>query len=217
VAALAEMAEPLVQLIEGEWTSRSSHERPPDVVIVALCEDRDTWVLQVQELVQNGVRPALIGAITDRSGDAVRQALRAGVDDVFFLPTEASDLSRCLVRVCETRHGSVHHSVVCALSSVAGGVGVSTLTTALGFALRRLEQRRIALVDLGMQSGALAAILDLNPEHTLSELADPTSTLDSLRLGASLTPHESGSLLARRAETDRRRRNGLGPARRVCA
>jgi pilus assembly protein CpaE len=196
VAALATMAEPLVEVVNGEGHGGGARERGPEVVIVALGDDRETWALQVQDLVGDGVRPAIIGAIADRSGDAVRQALRAGVDDVFFLPAEACDLSRCLVRVCEARQGAgPRRAVVCALGSVAGGVGVSTLTAALGFALLRLDQRRVALVDLGMQSGALAAILDLNPEHTLSELADPTRTLDSLRLEASLTPHESGLYL----------------------
>jgi pilus assembly protein CpaE len=197
VAALAEMAEPLVELTTSESTSGGSKERSPDVVIAALGEDRETWALQVQDLIGAAARPALIAAITDRSAEAVRQAMRAGVDDVFFLPVEASDLSRCLVRVCEARQSgaAAHHGIVCALGSVAGGVGVSTLTVALGFALRRLDQRRVALVDLGMQSGALAALLDLNPEHTLGELADPTTPLDSLRLEASLTPHASGLYL----------------------
>src|SRR6266851_4950920 len=172
LAALGEMAEPLVEVVSGEAKASGSRDRAPEVVIVALGEDRETWAMQIQDLV------------------------RAGVDDVFFLPAEPSDLSRCLVRICEARQGNApHHTVVCALGSVAGGVGVSTLTAALGFALRRLDQRRIALIDLGMQSSALAAILDLNPEHTLNELADPTSTLDSLRLEASLTPHESGLYL----------------------
>jgi pilus assembly protein CpaE len=74
---------------------------------------------------------------------------------------------------------------------VAGGVGVSSITAALGLALRRLTQQRVALVDLGLQCGALSAILDLDPAHTITELTDPTSTIDSIRLKSVLSTHQS--------------------------
>ena len=197
MAALAEMAQPLVEVVDTQSSPDDRHKiRSPDAIIVALGEDPETWGLQIQDVVAEGSRPAIIAAVADRSGEAVRQALRAGADDVFFLPPEISDLSRCLVRVGEMRQGGARkRAVVCALASVAGGVGVSTLTAALGFALRRMTKQRVALVDLGMQSGALAAILDLNPEHTLTELVDPSSTVDSLRLERSLAVHESGLYL----------------------
>jgi pilus assembly protein CpaE len=196
LAVLGEMAEPVVEVVEAKPGAEESHEwRAPEVVIAVLGEDRQTWGLQLQELTDGGTRPAIIAAIEDRSGEAVRQALRAGADDVFFLPAEVSNLSRCLVRVSESRTRLGDRTVVCAFSSVAGGVGVSTLTAAVGLAARRLDQRRVALIHLGMQSGALAALLDLNPEHTLSELADPSSKVDSLRLETTLTAHKSGLYL----------------------
>ena len=87
--------------------------------------------------------------------------------------------------------------------SVAGDVGVSTLTAALGLASRRITQKRVALLDLGMQSGALAALLDLNPDHTLSELVDPSNTIDSIRLESSLATHSSGLYLLDWHRTER--------------
>jgi pilus assembly protein CpaE len=197
MAALAEMAEPLVEVVDQRPGSDEQHQRrSPDALIVALGENRETWGLQIQELGGEGIRPAIIAAINDRSGEAMRRALRAGADDIFFLPADPTDLSRCLVRVGEVRQGAGgKRAVICALSSVAGGVGVSTITTALGFAVRRLDHKRVALLDLGMQSGTLAALLDLNPEHTLSELADPTSKVDSLRLENALAAHPSGVYL----------------------
>ncbi|MGH8324241.1 MAG: AAA family ATPase, partial [Steroidobacteraceae bacterium] len=192
--ALKQVTEPPVAVLEAQ---AASADEPPDMVIIALGDDPDTWQLQIEDLAQSdGSRPSVIAAITERSGDAVRKALRAGADDVFFLPAEPIDLSRCLVRVGETRrHAGGRRATICALTSVAGGAGVTTLTAALGFALMRLGHQRVALIDLGLQCGALAALLDLNPEHTISELMDPTTTVDSIRLEASLAAHASGLYL----------------------
>jgi len=66
---------------------------------------------------------------------------------------------------------------------------------ALGLALRRLTQKQVALVDLGLQSASLAAILDLETIHSIGELADPTSNLDSIRLESATCKHASGLYL----------------------
>lgn len=192
-AALASFAGLLHPVIELD---AQQGEREPDLIVIALSSDYSTWPLEIQELNQAiGSAPAVIAAIADRSNEAVRHALRAGADDIFFLPPDVGDLSRCLARG-ENRHRGVKHSgTICSLTSIAGGVGLSTLTVALGFALMRLGQRRVALVDLDLQCGVLSSILDLNPEHTLSELVDPTTTLDSIRLEASLAAHRSGLYL----------------------
>jgi len=196
LAALAQIPEPLVEVVELTGDNGDARKRPPEIVIVTLGDDEETWALQIQEIRQGAPRGAVLGAISGRSGGKVRQALRAGADDVFFLPVEPNDLSRCLVRVCETLHGGrAHRATICSIASVAGGVGVSSLALALGFALTRQNAERLALIDLGLQCGTLAAMLDLTPQFTISELVDPTSTIDSLRLESSLVAHKSGLYL----------------------
>jgi pilus assembly protein CpaE len=167
------------------------------VAIVMLGEDRESWALELHEWTQLAEPPLIIAAVPTRSADAVRLALRAGAHDVVFIPADAIDLARCLVKLAETRNlGSGRHSaIVCALASIAGGVGVSSLTVALGFALQHRTRQRVALVDLGLQGGALAALLDIEPEHSIGELIDPTVTVDSLRMESVMTVHSSGLYL----------------------
>ena len=69
------------------------------------------------------------------------------------------------------------------------------MTVALGLALRRLTQKQVALVDLGLQSASLAAILDLKSIHSIGELADPTTSVDSIRLESATSKHASGLYL----------------------
>ncbi|HKV55898.1 MAG TPA: hypothetical protein VJN94_14795 [Candidatus Binataceae bacterium] len=172
-------------------------EARADVYVVMLSDDRETWNLQIMEWAQTrDIAVPVVAAINDHSIEAVRQALRAGAADVVFVPFEASDLSRALVKVGEkVQQSGASSALICSLTSIAGGVGVSTLTVAVGLALLRLTKKRVALVDLGLQSGALAALLDLDPQHSISELVDPTTTIDSLRLESVLCSHKSGLYL----------------------
>jgi pilus assembly protein CpaE len=192
-AALARVDEPPLELVEPLQSATA----PPALYIVMLSDDRDTWNMQIAEWAQTGEkRVPVIAAVTDREADTVREALRAGASDVLFLPLEGSDVARALLKIAHT--GQMRDStgaLVCALTSIGGGAGVSSITAALALALPRLAHRRVAVIDLGLQSSALATLLDLEPEHTIAELADPTSTLDSIRLESVLSAHKSGVYL----------------------
>ena len=195
-AALAQIAELTLETIDPSPKDSATHGTTPQALIIILGTDQEMWALQIGEWLHYAIKPAIIAVVEDRSGMAVRQALRAGADEVVFMPVESSDLARCLVKIMETRQtGAARSGIVCSLTSVAGGVGVSSITAALGFALKRLTHKRIALVDLGLQCSALATILDLAPDHTVADLADPTSTVDSIRLESVLCTHESGLYL----------------------
>jgi pilus assembly protein CpaE len=167
------------------------------VTMALLADDPDTWVNELRGYSQAQAETPIIALVTLRSGDAIRAALQAGAEEVVFLPVERDDLTRCLVKMGETHKavGSIRKSVICSLTSVAGGVGVSSLIVALGFALRRITEKQVVLVDLSLQCSALSGLLDIEPEHTISELVDPNGAIDSIRLESVLCKHESGLCL----------------------
>jgi pilus assembly protein CpaE len=137
---------------------------------------------------------SVIALLNDDSPGALRAALRAGADDVLSMPLARERAYHSLLRMSELshRHEGVHEKIVCSLVSVSGGVGVSHLSLNLGLAMHRLFERRTAIVELDLQSAALAVLLNQDPEHTITELADPSSSVDSLRLESVLCKHESG-------------------------
>ena len=77
---------------------------------------------------------------------------------------------------------------------MSGGRGISSLTICLGFALQRLAKRS-ALVDLDLQAAPLSVLLDVDPEHTIADLADPTSPIDSIRLESVLSKDDAGRIV----------------------
>ena len=140
-------------------------------------------------------------------------ALSAGANEVLFMPVDPVDLARSVWTVSEINRGGGRASKAAyALVSVSGGVGVSSLTVALGLALRRLTQKQVALVDLGLQAASLSAILDLesDPFDRRTCRPDHQRRFDSPgnRRPANIPP----ACTFCRAGADRGRRDGLAQA-----
>jgi pilus assembly protein CpaE len=147
----------------------------------------------------NGGVPLTVALLAERSSQLIQSALRAGADDVLPLPPGYEDTLRILLRASEARRRATNpdHRKICSLVSMSGGRGISSLTACLGFALMRLLDKRVVLVDLDLQAAPLSVLLDIEPEHSIADLADPTSPIDSIRLESVLTKdHEGPSLLA---------------------
>lgn len=196
--SLAALSEPKMKVNEISAPGQvPPHSDAIRVLIMILEEDPEMWDQELRPWIETGEWPQVTALIKQRTSDAVRVALQAGASEVLFMPLDAVDLARSLLKVSESHPGAGKQvdKAAYALVSVSGGVGVSSLTVALGLALRRLTQRQVALVDLGLQADSLAPILDLETVHSIGELADPTSSVDSIRLESAISKHVSGLYL----------------------
>lgn len=142
------------------------------------------------------------------TSEVLQHALRAGVRDVLpvaFTPKQllkavehAEALSRQFGGHTQTvidldQSGS--HRVVSVLSS-KGGVGKSFIASNLGVILAR-GGSSVVLVDLDLQFGDLAIMLQLLPSRTIGDVAQDLERVDEQALHGYLTSHRSGvSLLA---------------------
>jgi pilus assembly protein CpaE len=102
-----------------------------------------------------------------------------------------------LLKISETRRKAERQTggVVVSLVSTVGGVGVTSLAANLGLALRYALNKRVAVVDLDLQTGGLAVFLNLEPERTIMQLCEGERKLDSIQLESALTKHPSGMYL----------------------
>jgi len=143
-------------------------------------------------------RPALFALLHDRSPDLMKRVLRAGADELLFLPLDPGDATRALLKISETRRREEVHvggGTIVSLVSLIGGTGVTSLAANLALALRYAFDKRVAVVDLDLQTGGLSVFLNLEPERTIMTLTEGTRKLDSIQLESALSKHASGIYL----------------------
>lgn len=126
----------------------------------------------------------------------LRAAMQARFNDILTVPPEADVLHAAIengLRHVQGPEGA--KGKVVALYSSKGGTGVSTLAVNLALALNHQGGLRVGVLDLDLQCGVVASLMNLQPTQTLGKLgdvqaADPNALRDELL--SRVTNHESG-------------------------
>jgi pilus assembly protein CpaE len=203
VAVLKAISDPKVEVIERAISQLSNNgddrhngsRAEPAVLMVILSENDDLPFTCLQRLAESSPRPPLIAVLPEKArAPMLRRAVRAGAEEVLFSPLKPDDLTRVLIKVIEARRRTQRHQggIVCSVTSLTGGVGVTSVAVNLALAIRRTLDRRVVLVDFDLQKGTVATILNLSSEHSILSLVDQDRAPDSLRVEAALAKHDSG-------------------------
>lgn len=150
-------------------------------------------------------KPILCIASSEDVGERVG-FLEAGADDVISRPFDARELDArvdaLLARSERSRDSSTGPSEDAPVRDVPrlvgfyspkGGVGTSTLAVNVAAALAMRGDRRVALVDLDLQWGDVATLLNVPVRHTVSDLArDAGALAEAEQVAGYAAQHGSG-------------------------
>lgn len=154
---------------------------------------------------RNGIATLMV--VDELDATLMREALRSGVDDVLTIGATADEwlesVGRARARVAvehdlraPSTEGGAPGRVVTVFST-KGGAGRSMIASNLAVLAAQKMEGRVALVDLDLQAGDLAIMLQMAPALSIFDAAQSSDRLDADAMQAYLTPHESGvSLLA---------------------
>lgn len=194
-ATLGEIREARLEVVEATPQAAAEGGLSADLALI-FCAGTETPAY-LSSCAKRKSRPKLVALLNERSPVAMRRALRAGADEVLFIPLEMGDVNRLILRLIQERRRGERggDGVIYSVASLSGGVGTTTVAGNLAIAFSRLLGKQTALVDLDLQNGGLNIFLHLQPEQTIAPLVKIASNLDSMKLEAALTEHSSGVYL----------------------
>ncbi len=179
----------------------TSRLRQPDFVLAEMGRD----VSEIQALAEEigVVAPdASVIAVYRRQAFAdpelesnlIIEALRARVVDFLRRPISTGELYAIadrLERSSEAPRSGPLGMVACFVSN-KGGVGKSTVSTNVACELARRHPGEVILLDLSLQLGICASMLDLDPTQSIADAAEQLDRLDTTLLQQLAIRHSSG-------------------------
>lgn len=190
------------ETVPGPEGMHLARELRPDIVLLNMEEPLVRALKTLEALVTNFPEIPVIAISSLSSRDSMRKAMLGGARDFLTKPlnrTELLDALETVVRQEEKRQlfrdarvsTEPEHGSIVAVFGPKGGVGKSTLAVNLSIAMARAKQR-VALLDLDIDEGADAILLNLKPEKSLLDLPSSLSQSDPELLKSYMTPHSSG-------------------------
>jgi pilus assembly protein CpaE len=135
--------------------------------------------------------PLLVDALRAGVREVVEERNLAGVNDAV---KRVRDVAAAMRQ--RSNHGEGGEDdgrgVVVTVFSAKGGCGKTTLASNLAASLADGGRRNVCLVDLDLNFGDVAIVLQLFPAHTLADAVPLIETLDLPAVTALLTPHSPG-------------------------
>jgi pilus assembly protein CpaE len=208
VAARSELLSPLISAVEscskislvgtavsGEEAVTALAELSAHVALVDFSLPGISGVKVVEFFVRR--RPDMVSILLADEADPrfLRLGMLAGAREFIVWPVTAAELELSLQRAARlsaqregesrlspplpTAHGPAASAKVVAMVGAKGGTGASFLTANLAsIAGQNMPGVSVALVDLNLNSGDLAAVTDIQPQKDLTDLVPVIGALD---------------------------------------
>ena len=133
----------------------------------------------------------------------LRKAMSAGAREYLTKPPSNDELVSTIKRVYEIESKfkqnytpppsvEVAQGKIITVFSTKGGVGKSTIAVNLTTAIAQLTQKKCVIIDLDLQFGDMAMMLDLIPRRTISDLVSENDFSDPKLIENYLLSHPNG-------------------------
>jgi pilus assembly protein CpaE len=165
-------------------------ERSPNVLLVDV-GGVDLPVSKLHDLAEVCEPNVTVIAIGDRDEIGLyRDLLHAGVSDYVVKPLSPQLISRALTGHADHQAAPIRRKLakVIAFSGARGGVGTTTIAVNLAWHLANRQNRRVALLDLDLQYGAVCLLLGLTPTAGLQDALQNPHRIDSTLVERAMLP-----------------------------
>ncbi len=131
----------------------------------------------------------------------LKKAMFAGAREYIVKPFSSEDLTQTILKTYEFQNkrksiinvqNQQINTKIFTIFSTKGGVGKTTIASNLAVAIARSTKKRVALMDLDLQFGDVAVMLNLSLKNTIYDLIKEINDVDSDTIEDYLVTHFSG-------------------------
>lgn len=177
----------------------------PDVVILDATSGDTTQQEAVEIIAREAPFATLVVVSPSPDLHTATAFMQAGADGYLLRPFRPDHLADYTYQLHQRVAGRKRHWVnrqldlinprrphLVAVFSPKGGVGKTTLAANLAVSLRMETRDPVTLLDMDLESGDAATLLDLGPRRTVVDYARALAAGDEVDLAAYLTAHHTG-------------------------
>ena len=183
----------------GEWSLKSVGSKElPDILIYEIDGDKEKDLQDLEKILQEFAHQVTV-YVTYKNGDmeTMRRLMRAGVQDAFPQPIQTQELVDNVTNILSEKRARLSKSKggkggVISFISAKGGTGSTTVAMNVAEMLANTFKAKVLLVDLDVQLGDVALLLDLMPNNNVMEALLQPNRVDPVFLKALITKHDSG-------------------------
>ncbi|MCW8831369.1 MAG: AAA family ATPase [Gammaproteobacteria bacterium] len=188
-----------MHLQDGEWSLKSvGDEEIPDIIIYEIDGSKEEEIQDLEKILQEFAQRVTV-YVTEKNGDieTMRRLMRAGVRDVFPQPIQTHELVNAVTNILSEKRTRLGQSKggkggVTSFISAKGGCGATTIAMNVAEILAHTFEAKVLLIDLDVQFGDAALLLDLIPGNNVMDALLQPHRVDPVFLKALITRHGSG-------------------------
>lgn len=174
----------------------------PTVILLNIDLPENNGMLLAEIFSEEFPESSLILTTKSENDTILRQALNIGAKEVITLPTTEEQLRKIIQRTVQKdakrrelfaeqkKERPQFKTVV--VFGLKGGVGKTTIATNLAIALKKITNKRVALLDLDLLNGHVALMSGINWNRSLKDLVDEIGDLDAELIDTYCASHPSG-------------------------
>lgn len=174
---------------DGQDALKKVKKKKPDVILMDI-NMPDMNGLEVTERITNNFPGSAVIMVTVQGEiEYVKKAMFVGAKDYISKPFSEEELISSIKKVYRLESKKKNTQVIesaenkkepniTTLFSTKGGVGKTTIAANLAVCLQNMTSKKIVLVDLDLQFGDAAAVLNIIPRQTISHLVQEKGEMD---------------------------------------
>lgn len=157
----------------------------PEVVLIDLATNLDLACTLIELITPIRPEVHVVGIHSTNDPEALIRTLRIGAHEFLHAPFEKKEQEEALGRLRRLRSpeptdvAEPELGKVIAFASAKPGSGASTLATQTAFALKRLTNKRVLLVDCDLMGGTIGFYLKVNHQYSLLDAFDRAHQLNA--------------------------------------